>query len=264
MPVDRDPTLNEPRRKLPPNLAPGGDIGDARELGRAGQRMILDRVLQSVDAFGKAQIEFAGVRLRDIARHRDDMAALLGQVIRHDGRRASRQRERAAAIRIAGHFQLVEAEPLLMEILASRAEDPRQRAAAADALGLMRSERAIALLMTHLRDSHGIVRESAAGALGVIAPLDSVDELKTLMSRLDDPGPLAAAIRKIETRHGREPSAVEPERARKGRGHGKTRRVEIPWFAKTEGPDGEGERIESDRPKQAKDRRAGGHGSQKG
>jgi len=264
MPVDRDPTLNEPQRKLPPNSAPGGEIGDVRELGRAGQRMLLDRVLRSVDGFGKAQIEFAGVRLRDIARHRDDMAALLGQVIRHDGRRASRQRERAAAIRIAGHFKIAEAEPLLMEILGSRAEDPRQRAAAADALGLMRSERAIALLTAHLRDSHPSVRESAAGALAVVAPLESVDELRALASRLDDPGPLAAAIRKIETRHGREPSTAEPERPRRGRGRGKTQSVEIPAFVGTDDSAREAEPIEPDRPKHAKDRRPRRCDSEKG
>ena len=252
MPVDRDPTRNEPIPKRAPNHAPSGEIENPIELGRAGRRLVLDRVLRSVEGFGKEQLAAAGVQLRDVARYRDELATLLAQVIQYDGRRASRQRERAAAMRILGHAKIVEGEPLLTEIVASRDEDPRQRAAAADALGLMRAEGAVGTLVAQLHDSHPVVRESAARALGVVAPVETITELKTIASRMDDPRALEIAIRAIETRHGGGKAVEPPGKARPGRRSRLTRLMEIPAFD-TSGP-GALVAAEADRPRGSKAR----------
>ncbi len=143
MSIKQDNNRNEPR---PPvgegNRFVDGGIGDPRDHGMAGLRLLVDRVLQSVDGFGGLQFEAAGTSVREIAKHRDEATLLLARVVRDDGRRASRQRHRSAALRLLGHLKATDQVELLLTVAHHEGEPVTTRAAAFDALGHARPPRA--------------------------------------------------------------------------------------------------------------------------
>jgi HEAT repeat protein len=106
----------------------------------------------------------------ELSEHGDEILTLLTNVVIHDGHQPARQQARALAIRILGHLQLDASLGHLGAVLDDPAEPASQRAAAADAIGLIGDQASAKVLRLHLDDPNPLVRRTAAIALGDIAP----------------------------------------------------------------------------------------------
>ena len=205
MAITAELKINETPEKIGSgNQMPSGDDIDPREQGMAGLRMLLDQSLLSVEGFGQTQLQAAGVSVEDLVKFREEMGALLKHVVQDDGRRPSRRRERAAAMRILGHIRVKDAIPLLAEVLDAVGEEPSQRTAAADGLGMMRSEEAAPVLARHLSDPYAVVQANVALALGKVASPAFLETLKTQVVRAEESTvrrAMVRAVRSIEERH---------------------------------------------------------------
>ncbi len=209
MTVKEDAKLNETLRTVGAgNQMPEGETFEVRKLGRTGVRIVIDQVLSSVEGFGRDSLEVLGINLKEIAMHRQEIEDILISIVMHDGRRPNRRQARSAAIRILGYLRMKGSKNVLGTVLQAEHETPSIRAAAADALGLMRAEDSEPLLMRFVNDPHENVARAAAGALGHVGTELSVTELeKRLASAVSGAlqGSLQNAIRRIEERMGIKP-----------------------------------------------------------
>lgn len=218
MPVEQDANLNDELKPVGRgNRMPNGEEVNPREMGRLGVRMILDDMLNAIEGMGVEQLEALGVSVREIAEQRDEIEAVLLSIIYNEGHRPGRQKARTGAIRIAGHLKMQNALPAIRVVLRSKFEPPTIRAAAADAIGLMRSDIDLPLLEQALYDMHDTVARSAAVAIGKTGTDKDVDLLKRRM--IDAPSAavrasLEVAVNRIEERANLERSVFEAGRPR--------------------------------------------------
>jgi hypothetical protein len=183
MAIKQDNNRNEAR----PETGDGNRLPDLREIeardfGTAGQRVILDRALQAVDGFGAAQFEAAGTSVRELVDERETVIRLLARVVRFDGRRASRQRHRSAALRLLGHLQATGESELIARIVEAPEEPVTVRAAAFDALGMLGDRSAAELVSRYVDDPDERI---AARALWSLGRLGDRGHLVDLERRLD-------------------------------------------------------------------------------
>ena len=219
MSIKQDNNRNEAR---PPvgagNRFVDGGIGDPRDHGMAGLRLVVDRVLQSVDGFGGLQFEAAGTSVREIAKHRDEATLLLARVVRDDGRRASRQRHRSAALRLLGHLKATDQVELLLTVAHHEGEPVTTRAAAFDALGMLGLPELADVVARSIDDDDDRIANRAVRALGL---LGGPDHLADLERRLDEGPPdarsraLLGAVADLGVRWGVPVAIPEPDRVRR-------------------------------------------------
>lgn len=204
MPVEQDAKLNEELKPIGRgNLMPNGVQIYPREMGKLGVRLIFDQLLMSVEGMGIEQLEALDISLRDIAEHRSEIEDVIVSIVHNEGRHPQRQKARTAAIRIAGHLKMQRILPTIREVLRSQFEPPSIRAAAADAIGLMRSHVDAPLLERYLHDAHDIVARSTAIALGKIGGAAHIDLLKQRFVDTPNEGlrrSLEQAVNRIEER----------------------------------------------------------------
>jgi len=184
-----DPIRNEtPKRPRGVDTLPAGDAVDLRRSGLAGLRVLLDRFLGALDGFGADAAATVDAQLEELKEYHAEVTRLLLQVVVHDGRRPERRQARALALRLLGHLHIGEALPTLAALLEARHEPPTQRMAAADAMGLLRDEKAEACLLRHLGDPDPRIRRAV-----VVAPA----EHRPLLQKA-----LVGAVEALEARHG--------------------------------------------------------------
>lgn len=207
---------NSPPRYGDQNRMPRGDAVEPLEEGLAGLRYLADHYLMSTDGWGPEARKRMGLDLRKVARQIDDLVAVLVNIAIED-RQPLRQQERGAAIRILGHQRVDRAEAAIATLLAAEDEDPKTRAAAADALGMLRTSGAESALQRAVASSHDKVARAAASALSRFAGENGIKAIEKRLGETKDPGVQSAlrrAINRIEIRGGKEVSGeVVPQPA---------------------------------------------------
>ena len=198
MAIKHDNSRNEPSlRPGERNRLPESREVDLRAYGDAGHRVILDRALQAVDAFGMAQFESAGTTVREIADERESVIRLLARVVRYEGRRAARQRHRSAALRLLGHLKATDATDLMAQIISSREEPVTVRAAAFDALGMLGDTSAADLVARYIDDGEERIASRALWALGRLGGPDHLSDLEGRLEHAESPALRDATLEAI-------------------------------------------------------------------
>lgn len=214
MAVTESPKKNETYKAVGKgNYIPTG-LGriEPMKMGDLGVRLLIDTMLSAVDGMGTEQLAAMGVSMRDVARHRKTIEQILLSVIQNDSRRMRRQQAIGAAIRLAGHLRMTNVKPALVSLLNSVHERPALRAAAADALGLMRADDVEHVLQRHIDDLSDQVARSVIIALekvGTEQSLSTLKRIRTMTSSLSLLHNLHTTIRAIEVRSKLEPSVEE-------------------------------------------------------
>jgi len=201
-----DPIRNEPpKRPRGVDTLPAGDAVDLRRSGLAGLRVLLDRFLGALDGFGPDAAATVDAQLEELKEYHAEVTRLLLQVVVHDGRRPERRQARALALRLLGHLHIGEALPTLAALLEARHEPPTQRMAAADAMGLLRDEKAEACLLRHLGDPDPRIRRAVVVALGHCGTPRALEALQKEAPAEHRPllqKALVGAVEALEARHG--------------------------------------------------------------
>jgi hypothetical protein len=220
MGVKDDPKLDETLRTPGAgNAMPTGEAIEPRRMGATGVRMVLDQLLSGVDGLGREQLDALGIDPKELTEHRDAIEQALLAIIREDYRRPQRRQAVAAALRLAGHLRMRNTARALTAVLEAQHNPPTLRAAAADALGLMRAPDAERVLLAHLDDPQETVARAAGIALGKIGTTQCLDELRRRALSAENLAlqrSLYGSVRAIEEQAGMPPSLEEwqkPERA---------------------------------------------------
>lgn len=214
MPVKEEPKKNETYKRVGKgNYMPTG-IGEIepKKLGDLGIRLMIDDMLSSIDGMGMEQLNAMDVSMRDVAKNRKKIEQILLSIIQNDVRRWRRQQATNGAIRLAGHLRMEGVKLLLVILLNSTHERPTLRAAAADALGLMRADDVEHVLFKHIDDPHDQVARAVVVALGKVGTENSLSALRRRLTTTSNSSLLRnlhSTIRTIEERSGLEPSIDE-------------------------------------------------------
>lgn len=184
------------------NRIPEGIQFDPMKEGLAGMRIQIDQIL-TLNGFNEKNLKSIGFALVDFAEHRREFIKVATSIILHDGARPQRQQARVAMMRLVGMMRIKETTSPLLRVLNSAHEHPRDRAAAADALGFVNDKKFERHLSPHIADDNETVQASVVVALKKIGTDRSLPALyrlrakagrRTLQKALND------TIRSIEKR----------------------------------------------------------------
>ena len=192
-----------PKKASEINIIPKGIKINPKMMGITGTRILIDKVLNSMDGIGLPHLESLGISLRDIQANRQDIETIFASIIRNEIKRPMRQQACAAAIRLGGHLKLTGLVPVLHNVLTSNHEEPSLRAAAADSLGLMRSAASVPVLTKYLKDPQLLVVNAVITAIGKTGQAGIIPTLRDLASKSKDLAKikcLTLAINRIEKR----------------------------------------------------------------
>jgi hypothetical protein len=201
-----------PKKASEINTIPKGVKINPRKMGITGTRILIDKVLASMDGIGLPHLESLGISLRDIQANRQDIESVFASIIRNEIKRPMRQQACTAAIRLGGHLKLTGLVPVLQNVLTANHEEPTIRAAAADSLGLMRSKASVPLLTKYMKDPQPLVANAVITAIGKTGQAGILPTLRDLIAKSKDPAKvkcLTLAINRIEKRE-KIPATIPP------------------------------------------------------